>query len=169
MKAKFALLLFCGATAILGCDRFNLSQNNSPNALFSKQTGEATPDEINGYWEGRVSFDSGADRSQIWRLKIQDERVSLAVQCFDEGRRSLTGATFRASIQDQGKRYRVVFEESRDFRVQSDDFVCGLLVTKDFGTFLYVDDFRLEVRPMFPDIEFEKLADLESDTNDDED
>lgn len=147
------------------------SESNSPRALFSKKPeADVTKNSVNGYWELRYNGDRDTDSKELWRLKIQEDRLSIAVQCLKLGQTLISGGSIPVESIDQGDRVQLVFGQSLDFRtsrqiqLENEDkvaFECGGSLLKQATAYLYVDGYRLEVKPLFNDQEFEKIADIE--------
>jgi|GEM_PF-4549729 len=164
MMRNLFLLGLCvlSTAALMSCDQFKKGNSETAQKIFDKQSGDATPDSILGYWEARSAADNSDSRSVVWRLKIEENKMTLAERCFDGPNSLQSVASLKIEMTDQGSRIQIDFKDGSDFRVGSKDFACGGYISKNSSSYAYLKSYRLEMQDMFPNLTFEKILDLEA-------
>lgn len=169
-RSYFVLAL--SLLSLSSCLKMNNSSEDSVRALMAVKAQDATPDELLGIWEARYQVSPSSSSSEIWRMKVYEDKIYFAVRCTDGSIQNLTGSNVNVKLADEENRVRIDFEQTVDFRVrklsQNNEAtsqtanleLCGAAVLKGSTTYAYLDQYQLKMRPFLEELNFEKIADL---------
>lgn len=154
MKIYFILISFIWLSA---CNQSK--ETNLVTDLLNQELSDVTEDEIEGIWEARFTSDLGVQ--QVWRVRVEEDLLTLAARCRFNSRSITTGAEVAIDLIDQGSRFVSTFQENRDFIVSNGEITCGARAVEGESLFLRLKDgLLLNLSPGFNDIDFEKISDL---------
>lgn len=162
-----ALILLLSALTLSSCELSD-EKEQTAQELFSKNSGQATPGKLEGYWEAdHAYFNSEGDKvTEQWRLRIEGGRITVGTRCANSESGLLVGGSFGIELNDELDRYSILVQDTKDFRDQTDDedskkakLTCGTRVQRSFSFYAYVDRFSLDLEPFLEHLEFEKISD----------